>query len=494
MEKIKIDEIKIKENIRTDYGDLTELTESIRQNGMRQPIILNSDNEIIDGHRRMIAAKAAGLVEVPVFYADDKIDEKTSQMIAGIFQKNLNPVEEGKAFAQYILDFGITTEQLAVRISKRKNYVEKRLEIAKLPVKIQTALIKNKIQIGHALLLARITGETRDELLKEIIDDELGVQETKDHLHYNSMNLKDAPFCKGDCTHCIHNGSKQAELFETGAILSGECLNKKCFNGKMTAFINMKKEEFKDVLFEGDSYSSPDGFVDGSSQWNCTEFKITDAYKAKCKEKGIGFYLVSINDRGRINEFFVMRPKKNEAGEIETPEEVQVEKKGSALLTKVTDFKTQFLINETKENVASGTQGALALGVLRMMQQADWNQREDLAKFAGNLMDNNQDANVENLFKATAPQLENIIARLAKHALRRVSLKELIIVSKNFGVSAEKDFLITEDYLKMYTKDQLDELIVELTLEPYDGSLKKAQIIEHILNQNLAGMVPKVML
>ena len=61
MENIKIDEIKKKENIREDYGDLTELTESIRECGVRNPIELNTQNEIIDGHRRMVAAKAAGL-------------------------------------------------------------------------------------------------------------------------------------------------------------------------------------------------------------------------------------------------------------------------------------------------------------------------------------------------------------------------------------------------------------------------------------------------
>ena len=146
MENMKIDNIKKKENIREDYGDLTELTESIREHGVRQPIELNSQNEIIDGHRRMVAAKAAGLIEVPCFYTDDKIDAKTSQMIAGIFQKNLNPVEEGKAFTQYIEAEGITAEQLAARISKRINYVEKRIEIAKLPVKVQTALISKNIQ------------------------------------------------------------------------------------------------------------------------------------------------------------------------------------------------------------------------------------------------------------------------------------------------------------------------------------------------------------
>lgn len=498
MENIKIDEIKKKENIREDYGDLTELTESIRECGVRNPIELNTQNEIIDGHRRMVAAKAAGLEEVPCFYTDYKIDEKTSQMIAGIFQKNLNPVEEGKAFQQYIEAEEITIDELAVRISKRKNYVEKRLEIAKLPRKVQTALIKNKIQIGHALLLARVPGEVRDELLKEIIDEELGVQEAKDNMSSQSMNLKDAPFCKGDCKNCIHNGSKQAELFETGAILSGECMNSKCFNKKLREFVDAKKKEYADVLFERKSEyngnEKPEGYVDSSYTWEMRENKITEAYMKKCRESREG-YLVRINENGKITEYFKKRPQKTESGEeIEESEEPKIEKREAALLSKVTEFKTEFLKAKTKETMEPSKFNTKQLAVIRMMQNAEYSALDESAEKFKDVLDTYGRINIKKLLQASDELLDLAMYELSKHALWQMGIKELVLVSRNFGVDVKKDFIITEDYLKMYTKDQLDELIVELTLDHYDGSLKKAQIIEHILQQNIEGLVPKVML
>lgn len=493
MEKIKIDKITKKENIREDYGDLTELAQSIKQHGVRDPIELNSNNEIIDGHRRFIAAKAAGLKEMPFFYTDNKIDEKTSQMIAGIFQKNLNVVEEGRIFQQYMEEESMTSEQLAARISKRKDYIEKRIVIAKLPTKIQTALIKKKIQIGHALLLARVPGEARYELLKEIIDDELGVKEAKEQIGYSyrSSDLKDAPFCKTDCAHCIHNGSKQAELFETGAILSGKCMNQKCFNKKLREFIDKKKEEFKDVLHKGDRYDCPEGFVNGGRSWDCDEFKITDSYKEKCKEKGIGFYLVHIDDCGRISEYFVKRPQKNEAGEIETPE--VVEKKESPLLSKVTEFKKEFLKTKTKDIMLPSEFNTKQLTVIRMMQNAGYyaldSQKE---KFEG-IIDMHGHIDIEKLLNATDEMLDIAMCELSKYALDQMGVKELILVSRNFDVNVEKDFVITEDYLKLYTKDQLSALMEELEInEVYN--LKKQELITYILEQNLNGKVPKVML
>jgi len=72
--EIKISKIVVKENIREeDYGDLTELTASIKENGIRQPIELNSKNELIDGHRRLKAAKAADLKEIPYFINDAEV-------------------------------------------------------------------------------------------------------------------------------------------------------------------------------------------------------------------------------------------------------------------------------------------------------------------------------------------------------------------------------------------------------------------------------------
>ncbi len=179
MNNIEIDKVIVDGNIRKDYGDLTELTASIKEHGLRQPLQLNAQNILVDGHRRLKAAKAAGLTSVP-YFVNNEVDKTTSQILAGIFQKNLNPVEEGKAYRMYIEVENITTETLAIRISKSVEYVNKRLLLVDISKDVQEALIKKKILIGHALLLARLPKTNASEFLKKIIRDDKGVAEAKE--------------------------------------------------------------------------------------------------------------------------------------------------------------------------------------------------------------------------------------------------------------------------------------------------------------------------
>ncbi|MHA1737882.1 MAG: ParB/RepB/Spo0J family partition protein [Candidatus Heimdallarchaeota archaeon] len=489
MEKMKIDKIKKKENIREDYGDLTELTESIRVHGVRHPIELNSNNEIIDGHRRFVAAKAAGLNEVPFFYADSKIDETTSQLIAGIFQKNLNPVEEGKAFQLYMDKTSITSDYLARQISKKVGYVDKRLELAKLPIKIQTALIKKKIQMGHALLLARLPEAEAPKFMRRIINSDMSVNDAKDRMSYGNPNLKEAGFCKRDCKNCQYNGSKQGELFETGTILSGNCMNEKCFMRKLGEFIKQKRKEYADVLYESESdYSPPKGFA-ARDIWEARNSNMTDAYMKKCKDKREN-YLVRVADGGKITEFFKIPSKKGDTGSVD--EETQLERKEQGLLVKVNEFKNKFLIDETKKVVNPNNSKTKALSVIRLINESNYSERHDLGEEQQKFIGDFGMADVKQILAATESELDKVISEISKNALKKLGLKDLVKVSRSFCIDVKTHFEITEEYLTMYTRDQLKALIEELKLKPVETELKKGELIEHILSQELKGKVPKL--
>ena len=309
--KIQIDKIKIKENIRKDYGDLTELAASIREHGVRQPVELNKQDELVDGYRRVKVAKIVGLKEIPYFYSVDELDRESSQLLAGIFQKNLNPIEEGKAFKKYLGDKR-KVEDLAKKISKKVNYVEKRLVLVNLPVEVQEALIKGKIQMGHALLLARFPKDESNRYLKHIIREKYGVEEARDRAQYSgrSENLSGVRFNKEQCRDCQYNGSKQSELFETGQVLSGNCLNPGCFRKKLKEFVKSKREEFKDVLYKPESeYSDPKGYVNGEYDYSLKSAGISKS-DVENSRKNKENYLVKIRDDGRITEYFKIPPTK----------------------------------------------------------------------------------------------------------------------------------------------------------------------------------------
>lgn len=504
MEEIEIGKVIVKENIRSDYGDITELTASMKEHGVRKPIELNKNNELIDGYRRFKAAKAAGLTKIPFFYSDGKIDKTTSQMIAGIFQKNLNPVEEGKAFRKYMDENKITTETLAKKISKQTTYIKKRLLLVNLPADVQGALIEKRIQLGHALLLAKLTKQDSSRFLREIITNRRSVADAKESMGYQSFSkrLVDAPFDRSQCKGCKYNGSEQTELFETGKILNGTCMNQGCFVRKVKEFVKKKKEELKNVLLK-DNQEVPRNYINPYS-WDAEGKGLTTAYKAKCRRSREN-YFVKISEIGRIEEYF-KQPGSEEIGKksqkkIET---VRKEKLGN----RVNEYKRNFLIDKSIELMQPGTKEAKALTLIQLVMSAGYsdigNVSTELNKVIRVGNTTYGDRKVNKIYEASEKDLDKAISIVSKMALSRLDMKELITTSRSFKVDVKKHFVITREFLELYTKDQLVDLIEEFKLyvdakDPKVKTisfekLKKSEIIQHILNQNLKGKIPKILI
>lgn len=496
METIQIEKIKVGDNIRKDHGDLTELTASIKEHGMRKPIELTTSNLLVDGYRRLKAAKAAGLKEVPFFHWDGKIDTTTSQMLAGIFQKNLNLVEEGKAFRNYMDKTKTKIEALAKRISKQVDYVKKRLLLVNLSKDIQKALIEKKILMGHALLLAKLTKQDSPKFLREIVREKYSVERARENLQYSgfSSRLSEAAFDKSKCKGCKFNGSEQAELFETGTILNGTCMNPGCYQKKLKEFIKQKKEEFKDVLFKGDRYETPKGYQDVEYSYALEEKGITKVYMNKCR-KDREDYLVRIGENGSIKEYFKIPTKKEKT--IKGAEKARENKRADVLMSRVNDFKKEFLIKKSIEFMRPGTKQAKALTLIKLMRSANWDELGDFNKIF-------KIKNIKNIYDLRELTIDTAISYLSRKAFRLVDLKELIEISRSFKVDIKKHFKITKEYLELYTKDQLIELIEEFKIyvdakDPKvktinSGNIKKGELIQHILNQKLKGKVPKILL
>ena len=501
MNNIEINKVIVDGNIRTDYGDLTELSASIKEHGIRTPIQLNAQNILIDGHRRLKAAKAAGLIEIP-YFVNNEVDKTTSQILAGIFQKNLNPVEEGNAYNKYLALEKITVETLAKKISKNVDYITKRLLLVDISKDVQEALIKKKILIGHALLLAKLPKTNASGYLKKIIRDDKGVQEAKEDIQYGgfAVMLSEAPFCKSECKHCKFNGSEQAELFETGTILNNKCMDPKCYHKKVVEFVKQAKEKFKEILYSPeDDYDKPKGYLEGTV-WDREGKGITDEYMKKCR-KSKENYLVKIRDDGRMTEYFKVPTKEVAPGEesktqIKEKEIVRQDK----LLSRVNEFKTDFLIKKSIELMKPGTKEAKVLTLIKLMRDANW---DDLTKEFNKIV-GGEERSIKKIYKLKEAEIDKAISYLSRRAFKRIDLKELIIVSRNFKVDVKKHFGITKEYLELYTKEQLWDLIEEFKFcvdadDPKvktitTGNIKKGDLIQHILNQNLKGRVPKIMI
>ncbi len=159
-----------------DQGELAELAESIRQNGVIQPLIVTrgSDGgdtfELVAGERRLRASKLADLATVPVVVIDVTKDDALLELalIENVQRTDLNPIEEAEAYQKLIKNFGYTQEETAKRIGKNRSTVANMLRLLNLPENIQQDVISGTISEGHARVLLRLTYDL--DLLKRVRD------------------------------------------------------------------------------------------------------------------------------------------------------------------------------------------------------------------------------------------------------------------------------------------------------------------------------------
>ncbi len=153
-----------------DEAKLAELTESVRQEGVLSPIIIEDANDgtffIIAGERRTRAARAAGLEKVPVQLRKYSEERKLEvALIENIQREDLNPVEEAQAYYKLMEISGITQEQVAQRVGKDRSTVANCLRLLKLPEDMQRSLAQGSLTSGHARALLSVVNPTDQRIL-----------------------------------------------------------------------------------------------------------------------------------------------------------------------------------------------------------------------------------------------------------------------------------------------------------------------------------------
>ena len=167
-----------------DEDALLELSESIKQFGIIQPLIVQKRAnyyEIIAGDRRWRAAKMAGLKEVPVIvknYTEQQIVEIS--LIENIQRENLNPIEEAQAYKRLLTEFHMKQDELAERVSKSRTAITNSMRLLKLDERIQQMVIDDMISSGHARALLSIENkDVQYTLAVRIFDEKLSVREVE---------------------------------------------------------------------------------------------------------------------------------------------------------------------------------------------------------------------------------------------------------------------------------------------------------------------------
>lgn len=167
-----------------DETELSELADSIKQNGILQPILVRKHGtsyEIVAGERRYQAAKLAGLDEVPVVIREIS-DEDVFKLalIENLQRSNLTPLEEARGYRQLLDEKDITQEELSKILSKSRSAITNTLRLMDLPAEVQDLLEAGRITAGHArAILAVPTEEGRIRLAEKVVNENLSVRQTE---------------------------------------------------------------------------------------------------------------------------------------------------------------------------------------------------------------------------------------------------------------------------------------------------------------------------
>src|SRR5918997_5784989 len=168
-----------------DNEQLENLAQSIRANGIIQPLLVRRIDEgryqLIAGERRWRAAQKAELQRVPAIIRDipdDKILELA--LIENIQRQELNPIEEAQAYKRLIETLGLTQEMVAQRVGRDRTFITNYIRLLRLPEEIQGLVEQEKISMGHARALLGVDDvEIQRKIAQNVIDQSLSVRETE---------------------------------------------------------------------------------------------------------------------------------------------------------------------------------------------------------------------------------------------------------------------------------------------------------------------------
>jgi ParB family chromosome partitioning protein len=173
---------------RFDDARLDELAQSIKANGVIQPIVVRRVGEgyrIIAGERRWRAARRAGLLRVPVVVKDlsgDATDQQVLQMalVENIQRDDLNAIDQAKAYRRLLDEFALTQDAVAAAVGKDRATVANTVRLLKLPSDVQDAVAGGAISMGHARALLALPGEqSQRQIAREVTTRGLSVRETE---------------------------------------------------------------------------------------------------------------------------------------------------------------------------------------------------------------------------------------------------------------------------------------------------------------------------
>lgn len=228
---------------------IAELAISIKDMGIIQPVTVrqlsSKKYQLISGERRLEACKSLNFKEIPAYVrtADDENMLKMA-LVENIQRQNLNPIEIALSLEKLINECKITQEECSLRVGKKRSTIANYLRLLKLPIKIQSALKKRTVSIGHVRPLINISdNEKQINIYNDIVNKKLSVREVEEIVKvFAKSNYISKNFSKTENNELEFSFTTQKNLFEFEKKINSNFLIKKLKNGSGEIKIKFKNE------------------------------------------------------------------------------------------------------------------------------------------------------------------------------------------------------------------------------------------------------------
>lgn len=209
-----------------DEEALKELSESIKEHGVFQPIIVKKSVKgynIIAGERRAKASALAGLKTIPAIVRDFTDDEMMQvALLENLQREDLSAIEEAKAYKSIIESLRITQDDLAKRLGKSRSHITNMLGLLRLPLSVQDMVLYNKISMGHARILSKLQSQNQiEDLANKVVNENLSVRDLEQLTTPESFVRKTPVIRKPKSTEFKHVENAMKDKLGTKVSISG---------------------------------------------------------------------------------------------------------------------------------------------------------------------------------------------------------------------------------------------------------------------------------